>query len=87
MTLKYCIRYLLLIAGFAFLTFGMINWSRDAFSMQGIWFFDGPNILHPLLFVIIGVAMIPPAMWEIFSLGLSRKRPRQAQDNDLELRE
>lgn len=73
MTLKYCIRYMLLVVGFALLTYGMINWSREDFSMQGIWFFDGSNPLHPLYFIIIGVAMIPPAMWEIFSLQQGQK--------------
>lgn len=80
MTLKYCIRYLLLVAGFALLTYGMINWSRDDFSMQGIWIFDGPNILHPLHFIIVGVAMIPPAMWEIFSLQHFQKRQNSNQE-------
>jgi len=68
MTLKYCIRYLLLVVGFALLTYGMINWSRTAFSMHGVWFFDNSYNLHPLHFIIVGVAMIPPAMWEIFFL-------------------
>jgi len=79
MTLKYCIRYLLLIAGFTLLTYGMINWSRSDFSMQGIWFSDATYYLHPLHFVIIGVAMIPPSMWEIFALQHTQKQKRDSQ--------
>lgn len=68
MTLKYSLRYLLLVMGFALLTFGMINWSRVDFTMQGIWFFDNGYQLHPVHYVILGIAMIPPTMWEIFLL-------------------
>ena len=79
MTLKYCIRYLLLVVGFALLTYGMINWSRSEFSMQGLWLVDKAYTLHPLHFVIMGVAMIPPAMWEIFSLQHKQNSAQESQ--------
>ena len=71
-TAKYCLQYVLLITGFALLAYGMINWSRIGFSMQGIWFFDNDFSVHALHLVIIGIAMIPPAMWEIFLLETRR---------------
>jgi hypothetical protein len=33
-----------------------------------VWLVDGGFRLHPLHLLIVGLAMIPPALWEIFLL-------------------
>ena len=64
--MRYLIRFLLLIAGFALTTSGLMLWQDSAFSFSGIWgFTDG---IHPIFFLIVGISMIPPAIWEIFLL-------------------
>ncbi len=71
--MKYFVRFLLLTAGFALTTSGLMLWQADAFSFSGIWAFaDG---IHPIYFLIIGIAMIPPALWEIFLL--ENRGPRE----------
>ena len=64
--MKYFVRFLLLAAGFALTTSGLMLWQADAFSFEGIWRFS--DRVHPIYFLIIGIAMIPPALWEIFLL-------------------
>jgi len=64
---SYLIRYLLLTVGFALTTYGLIEWQQQGFRFQGI-LFDAGLKLHPLHFVVLGIAMIPPALWEIFLL-------------------
>jgi len=69
---SYLIRYLLLMTGFALTTYGLMEWQQDGFSFQGIWFVEGVFNLHPLHFVVVGIAMIPPALWEVFVLDIKR---------------
>jgi hypothetical protein len=77
--MKYFIRFLLLSVGFALTTVGLMFWSIGGFSFQGLLLFDNDFMPHPLHILILGLAMIPPALWEIFLLesNLSDEQPRQ----------
>ena len=66
--MKYLLRFVLLSMGFALTTAGLMLWHADGFSFQGIWFVDNAYQLHPLHVLILGLAMIPPSLWEIFVL-------------------
>ena len=37
------------------------------------WPFAGPARVHPLHLLVVGVALIPPALWEIFLLETDRR--------------
>ena len=64
--MKYAAGFLLLAAGAALTTAGLAMWQDQAFSFAGLWTCtDG---LHPIYLLIVGIAMIPPALWEIFLL-------------------
>lgn len=65
--MRYFLRFLLLTVGFALTTAGLMYWNAQDFAFQGIW--PGAELrLHPLHLLIVGLAMIPPALWEIFLL-------------------
>ena len=66
--MKYLVRFVLLTIGFALTTAGLMFWHAQNFSFEGLWFFSNDFKLHPLHLLILGLAMIPPSLWEIFIL-------------------
>jgi hypothetical protein len=72
--MKYFLRFVLLTIGFALTTAGLMFWHAQEFSFRGIWIVDGDLRLHPLHLLIVGLAMIPPALWEIFLLEHREQR-------------
>ena len=70
--MRYLLRFLLLTAAFALTSAGLTFWHAEGFSFRGIWLLDGDFRLHPLHLLIVGLAMIPPALWEIFLLEHTR---------------
>lgn len=66
--MPHLIRYLLLVVAFALTTYGLIAWHEIDYRLDDLWPFNGPLALHPVHFLAIGVAMIPPSLWEIFSI-------------------
>lgn len=70
--MRFFLRFLLLTAAFALTTAGLIFWHQEEYSFRGVWLLDGDFSLHPLHLLILGLAMIPPALWEIFLLEQTR---------------
>ena len=70
--MKYLGRFLLLMIGVALSTLGLVYWQHRGFSFEGIWLYDNGYRPHPLHLLVLGIAMIPPAMWEIFLLDAHR---------------
>ena len=66
--MRYLGRFLLLMVGFALTTAGLMMWRAVNFSFDGVWLVDNGFRLHPLHVLILGLAMIPPSLWEIFVL-------------------
>ena len=66
--MKYLTRFLLLMIGFALTTAGLMMWRASGFSLEGIWFVDNGYRPHALHVLVLGLAMIPPSLWEIFVL-------------------
>lgn len=66
--MRYLLRFLLLTAGFALTTAGLMDWHARQFTFSGIWPGEHGFGVHPLHLLIVGLAMIPPALWEIFLL-------------------
>lgn len=62
--------FLLLAVGFGLTTAGLMLWHDRGFAFTGMWRLD--DGLHPLYLLIVGIAMIPPALAEIFLLEQHR---------------
>lgn len=74
--MRYLLRFLLLTLGFALTTAGLMHWHGQGFTFRGIWLLDDGFRLHPLHLLILGLAMIPPALWEIFLLEHQERHER-----------
>lgn len=74
--MTYFLRFLLLTLGFALTTAGLMFWHAQGFRFEGVWLADGEVRLHALHLLIVGLAMIPPALWEIFLLEHQREHER-----------
>lgn len=66
--MKFFARFLLLVAAFALTTAGLMGWQDRGFGFDGLWPLDGDPEVHPLHLLVLGLAMIPPALWEVFLL-------------------
>ena len=66
--MKYFARFLLLLAAFALTTAGLMGWQDLDFRFDDVWPLEGPFALHPLHLLMLGLGMIPPALWEVFLL-------------------
>ena len=64
--MKHLAVFLLLTAGSALTTAGLAMWHDRSFTFSGLWTMS--EGLHPIFVLIVGIAMIPPALWEIFLL-------------------
>ena len=72
MRTKYLVRFLLLTAAFALTTGGILGWESIQFDLAGIWPFADELSWHPVHAIIIGLALLPPTIWEIFLLETHR---------------
>lgn len=77
--MKYLVRFLLLMIGVALTTLGLIYWQHQGFRLNGLWLVDNSFKPHPLHLVVLGIAMIPPAMWEIFLLDNQSSQDEPAE--------
>ena len=71
--MRYLSRFLLLMGGFALTTFGLMLWHAIDFRFDGIWLVDNGLRPHPLHAIMIGLALIPPTLWDIFLLEQQRR--------------
>lgn len=83
--MRFFVRFLLLAAGFALFTFGLLMWSIDGFTLTGLLPFTEDYRTQGLHYLMLGLAMIPPSLWEIFNLErrsrlLERSPPTQQSD-------
>lgn len=68
MYFRFLTRFLLLSAGFALTTAGLLGWQQINFDLSGVWPM-GPELrAHPVYLLVFGLALIPPTLWEIFVL-------------------
>ncbi len=66
--MRFFVRFLLLAAGFSLFTFGLLQWSSEGFALSGLLPFTPEYKTQGLHYVMLGLAMIPPSLWEIFNL-------------------
>ena len=73
--MRYASRLVLLALGVCITTLGLLYWQHLGFDFEGIWFHDDHGFhLHPLHLVALGLAIVPPTIWEIFLLELAHRR-------------
>jgi hypothetical protein len=65
---RFIIRFLLLSLGFALTTSGLLAWQQINFDLSNVWPISGAFDTHPVYAIVIGLALIPPTLWEIFVL-------------------
>lgn len=70
--LRYLLRLGLLTAGFALATMGLLSWQAEGFTLVSFWPFSNLLTPHPLHLLIVGIAIIPPTLWDIFLLEQAR---------------
>lgn len=73
--MRFFVRFLLLAAGFSLFTFGLLQWSNDGFTLSGLLPFTDNYRTQGLHYLMLGLAMIPPSLWEIFNLERLAQTP------------
>ena len=68
MYFRYLIRFMLLTVGFALTTVGLLAWQQLNFDLSTIWPLADEFAAHPVYAMVLGLALIPPTLWEIFVL-------------------
>lgn len=84
--MKFLMRFLLLATGFSLFTYGLLSWSNDNFALAGLLPFTDGFAIQGLHYVMLGLAMIPPSLWEIFTLErrlhLADQSTKDSQQDD-----
>ena len=62
------IRLIVLAAACSAVAYGLLAWQHQGFTLVGVWLVDNDWRLHPVHFLVVGVALIPPTMWDIFTM-------------------
>ena len=74
--LRLLTRFAILAAAGASVAYGLLAWQHLGFSLDGLWLVDNDWRLHPLHFLVVGIGLIPPAMWEIFAMDVRAREQR-----------
>ena len=73
---RFLIRCLLLTCGFALTTLGLLSWQQQNFDLVTLWSSEAILGVHPVFVIVVGLALIPPTLWEIFLLEkVDQKQP------------
>jgi len=54
---------------------GLLAWQQINFNLASIWPIADTFSVHPTYAIVLGLALIPPTLWEIFIL--ENKHPRE----------
>ncbi len=74
MRFRFLLRLCLLTIGFALTTAGLLAWQQLNFNLSQIWPLAEEFTTHPVYAMVIGLALIPPTLWEIFVLETKADR-------------
>ena len=75
------VRFTLLALGFALTTYGVLGWHHLGFEVDFSLRDPQKYGLHPIYMLILGLALIPPSVWEIFVFESSKDQDK-AQDTE-----
>ena len=70
--IRYLARFTLLTLGFALTTFGILTWQQIDFDLSDMWPVADTFDTHPVYVMVLGMALIPPTLWEVFVLESDR---------------
>lgn len=65
---KYLLRFLLLILATALVTVGLLLWQSTGFTLHRLLQLNHPWIIHPVVILTVGLAMLPVTLWELLLL-------------------
>ena len=71
---QYLLRLTLLTLGVALATMGLLTWQAQGFALATLWPFSNAFQPHPVHLLVLGIALIPPSLWDIFMLETRRNR-------------
>lgn len=74
--LRYLSRFALLTLAFSFATAGLLGWQADGFRWPTLLADETLLRLEPLYLLILGIAIVPPTLWDIFQLEAERTSKR-----------
>ena len=72
--MRYFLRFVLLTVAFALTTWGLLRWQGTQFSFEGFLSLAQFPLVHPVLIMAFGMALIPPTLWDIFLLEREARR-------------
>ena len=72
MPLRYLVRLFWLTIGVALVTYGAIDWHYQDLSLRGFWLVNNDWRPHPIHLLVLGLTIVPFAMWDIFVLETLR---------------
>ncbi len=76
MSIRFLIRFFLLTLAFALTTLGILAWQQMNFDLNTLWPIAAEFSAHPVYAMVLGLALIPPTLWEIFVLETRHHRER-----------
>ena len=79
MRLRYLTRFIMIAAGFGLTVFGTLSWHDLGFDLASAWPLAEQFGFHPVYPLTLGMALIPPSLWEVFVLEANRTT---TQDSD-----
>ena len=74
--IRLVIRLVVLAAASSAVAYGLLAWQHQGFTLVGVWLVDNDWRVHPVHFLMVGIGLIPPTMWDIFAMEMrAAKRP------------
>lgn len=78
--IRLLIRLVVLAAASSAVAYGLLAWQHDGFTLAGVLFVDNDWRLHPVHFLVVGIGLIPPTMWDIFAMETHAAKRRSGED-------
>ena len=74
--IRLVIRFIVLAAASSAVAYGLLAWQHQGFTLVGVWLVDNDWRLHPVHFLMVGIGLIPPTMWDIFAMEMHAAKRR-----------
>lgn len=68
------IRLVVLAAASSAVAYGLLAWQHQGFTLVGVWLVDNDWRVHPVHILVVGIGLIPPTMWDIFTMEMDAAR-------------
>ena len=78
--IRLVIRFVVLAGASSAVAYGLLAWQHEGFSLAGVWLVDNDWRLHPVHFLIVGIGLIPPTMWDIYAMEVQAAKRQAGED-------